>query len=143
MNGEQKLSWFLLGVVWLSCTKFLVLDLTFGLRPAFAAVSIMALGAFTPLIARGDKLDERDRSIARRAKVVGGVASYLAFVFGCMGIWFVEFKWHGQEQVAVHLCPAIVVLGGVTLITARSLAVLHFLTNACDLVLLNNYNSSL
>jgi hypothetical protein len=107
------------------CIGFVVLLLIFESgRGALAACSIMALGAFTPLIGRGEKLDERDRSIRRRSNVAGGMASYLAFVIGCMGLWFVEFSWYGKDQVSVHLFAAITGLGCLIFITTRSMAVL-------------------
>ena len=124
MNGEQKRAWFALSLVGLMCICFVMLGLIFSFWVAWASFSIMALGAFTPLIGRAEKLDERDRSIGRRATVVAGMVSYLAFVLGCMGVWFIKFTWQGQGQVSVHLFAVITGLGGTLFYTARSLAVL-------------------
>jgi hypothetical protein len=124
MNGEQKRAWFALGLVGLMCIGFVVLGLIFGIRVAWAGFSIMALGAFSPLIGRGEKLDERDRSISRHATVAGGMASYGAFVLACMGVWFVVYAWNREAQVSVHLLPVITMLGGTVFFAARSVAVL-------------------
>jgi hypothetical protein len=52
------------------------------------------------------------------------MASYLAFIAGCMGTWFVAFAWQGREQVWVHLLPTITILSGIVFFFVRSVAVL-------------------
>ena len=124
MSTEQKQAWFVLGLSAVTCVGFVALGLIFGFRVAWAAFGIMGLGGLTPLIGRGKKPDERDVSIGKDATVAGGMASYLAFVLGCMGVWIVEFLWHGNYQVSVHMLALITGLGGMTLYIVRSLAIL-------------------
>ena len=52
------------------------------------------------------------------------MASYLAFVLGCMGVWFVAFAWQREEQVSVHLFPTITILGAIILYLVRGLTML-------------------
>ena len=124
MSTEQKQAWFVLGLMAIACIGFVTLGLIFGFRWASGAFGILFLGGLTPLIGRGKKPDERDVSIGKNATLAGGIASYLAFVLGCMCIWFVEFLWHGHDQVSVHLLAMITGLGGMTLYVVRSLVVL-------------------
>lgn len=124
MNSEQKRAWFVLVMVAVACIGFVALGLVFGFRGAWGAFGIFGLAGFAPLIGRGEKADERDISISRRATLAGGMASYGAFIFGCMGVWFVEFAWHRHDTVSVHLLGTITALGAIVFYAARSLAVL-------------------
>lgn len=124
MNAEQRRAWFVLGVFGLACLGFVVLWLTIGFGVAWAAFAVFGLGGFSALIGRGEKADERDLSISRRATLAGGMASYGAFISGCMGVWFVTFAGRGQELISVHVLGTITVMGMVALFTARSLAIL-------------------
>ena len=124
MNAEQKRAWFTLGVFVVACLGFVIIGLAIRFSVAWSAFSILGLLGFTPFIARGERGDERDSSIGRRASLIGGMASYLAFVLGCMGVWFIEFAWRGQSQVSVHVLSAITMVGAITLFVVRSLAIL-------------------
>jgi len=124
MNAEQKRAWFTLSLLAATCVGFVSLGLLFGFRVAWAACGVMGLGGLTPLIGRWEKPDERDVSIARLATLAGGMASYLAFIAGCMGVWCVQFAWYGRNEVSVHTLGLITGLGGMAFFTARSLAIL-------------------
>ena len=120
MNAEQKRAW--LGVVtMIACVVgYFVLLPLFGPVVATAAFSIYGINGFAGLIGRNEEIDERDRNIARRATLAGAMASYLAFVVGCMGTWFVVFAFQGQEQVWVHVLGTITMLGGIVFFFTRS-----------------------
>lgn len=124
MNAEQKRAW--LGLVsGLACVVGYIALLPFvGPNGAAVAFSFFALFGFTPLIGRKQRSDERDRSIVRRAALIGAIASYLAFVLGCMGTWFIAYIWLGHEQISVHVIAQITCLGGVVFISVHSAAVL-------------------
>lgn len=126
MNAEQKRAWFVVMIAGATCVGFVVLGTILGFRLAPAALGIFGLAGFTGLIGRGEKADERDTSIARRATLAGAMASYGAFILGCMGVWFVAFAWHRQEQVSVHVLGIISCMGMAVLFTARSVAVLVY-----------------
>ena len=124
MNAEQKRAW--LGVVTgIACVVGYVALIPFlGPMAATGAFGLYGLNGIAPLIGRKQRADERDRSIERRATLGGAMASYMAFIFGCMGTWFVAFAWHGQEQVSVHLVATITFVGGIVFYTVRSVVVL-------------------
>ena len=124
MNAEQKRAWFMLVVFGVACLGFVIVGLAIRFFAAWAALSVLGLWGFTPLIARNEREDERDHSINRRATLLGGMASYLVFVLGCMGVWMIESSWRGQSQISVHVLPAITGAGAITFAVIRSLAVL-------------------
>jgi hypothetical protein len=124
MNAEQKRAW--LGVVTMSAcvVGYLVLLPFFGPVVAFAAFGFYGFTGFAGFIGRGQQADERDRAIARRATLGGAMASYLAFILGCMGTWVVMFMWQGYEQVWVHVLPTITMIGAIVFFFTRSVAIL-------------------
>lgn len=124
MNAEQKRAWVgvVVGIVCL--VGYLVLLPFFGPMVAFAVLGLFGITGFTGLIGRGEKADERDKSIARRATLGGAMASYLAFITGCMGTWFVVFMFQGNGRVSVHVLPVITMLGFVVFYFVRSVVVL-------------------
>lgn len=124
MNAEQKRAWLAVGSGIACVVGYLALLPFLGPYGATGAVGVFGVNGLAPLIGRGEQADERDRSIGRRATVVGGMASYLAFVLGCSGTWFVAFLWQGDAQVSVHLMGAIAFLGAIVLIVVRGVAVL-------------------
>ena len=124
MNAEQKRAW--LGVVTMSAcvVGYFVLLPLFGPAVATAAFAIYGINGFAGRIGRNEEVDERDKSIARRATLGGAMASYMAFIIGCMGTWFVVFAFQRQEQVLVHVLPTITMLGGIVFYFVRSVAIL-------------------
>ncbi len=126
MNAEQKRAWFVLGVFGVACVAFAAWTLVLGLRGAWGAFGIFGLAAFAPLIKRQEKADERDAAINRRATLAAAVASYVAFILGCMGVWFAAFAWLRQEQVSVQLFAAITIAGAIVFYLTHSVAILVF-----------------
>ena len=124
MNGQQKRAWFVLGVFGLACIVFAVWAMTLGFRGAWGAFGIFGLAGFAFLIGRREKADERDATINRRAALAAGMVSYVTFIFGCMGVWFVAFAWQRQEQVSVQLFAAVTLAGGIAFYLAHSMAIL-------------------
>ncbi len=124
MTAEQKRAWLVVGSVIACVVGYLVLLPFLGPHGATAAFAVIGVNGLAPFIGRREQTDERDRSISRRAALVGGMASYLAFVLGCMGTWFVAFLWQGDAKVSVHLLPAITFLGGIVLYVVWAVVVL-------------------
>jgi hypothetical protein len=91
---------------------------------ATGAFGLYGVNGIAPLIGRKERADERDRSIAHRATLGGAMASYMVFVLGCMGTWFIAFAWLGKEQVSVHLLGLITFLGWIVFYSVRSAVVL-------------------
>jgi hypothetical protein len=125
MNAEQKRAWLGVATGVLCLLGFVALLPMLGPGPATAAFALFGVNGLSPLLFRREETDERDRAIARRATLGGAMASYCAFVLGCMGTWFVVFGALGRESVPVHLLPQITILGLVVLWVVRSLLVLR------------------
>ena len=97
-----------------------------GPVPAFAVFALFGLTGFTPLIGRGQRADERDRSIARQATLGGAMMSYSAVVLASMGIWFYIYAWKGQEQISVHALSFVTLMAMIVLFFTRALVLLVF-----------------
>ena len=52
-------------------------------------------------------------SWATDLNVAAPESPYLAFIVGCMGIWFGAFVWMDREEIPVHLLGTITVLCGI------------------------------
>ena len=124
MNAEQKRAWLGVATTAACVVGYLVLLPLFGPVVATAAFAFYGINGFAGLIGRGEQVDERDRNIARRATLGGAMASYLAFIIGCMGTWFVVFAFRREQQVSVYVLPTITMLGGIVFFFTRSLAIL-------------------
>ena len=124
MNAEQKRAGCVLGAFGLACVAFAAWILTIGHRGAWGTFGLVGLGGFQLLFRRRDRIDERDAIINRRAALAAGMASYLAFFLGCMGVWFVAFAWHRQHQVSVHMFAAVTFAGGIVFYLTHSVAIL-------------------
>lgn len=129
MNAEQKVAWFTLVVCLAAISAAGLLHWHYGFPMAFAGFALLGLTGFNPILLRSASAnqavdcDERDRMILRRATVAGGMVSYLIFVLACMGAWFLHFST-GKQDIDISILPLIVCLGGIGLLTARSLAIL-------------------
>ena len=112
MGAEQKRAWLAVisGVV--CVVLFAVLTPFIGPWAATSAFALFAVNGFSGLIGRGEKVDERDKSIARRATLAGAMCSYLGFYAACMGVWFVVFMYQGRREVSVHVFPTIAMIAG-------------------------------
>ncbi len=124
MNAEQKRAWLAVATMAACVVGYLVLLPFFGPLVATAAFAFYGINGFAGLIGQGEKTDERDKSIARRATLGGAMASYLAFILGCMGTWFVVFAFQREKQVSVYVLPTITMFGGIVFFFTRSVAIL-------------------
>jgi len=126
MNAEQKRAWLGVATMAACVVGYLVLLPFFGPWAAAGAFGIYGINGFAGLIGRKERPDERDKAIARHATLAGAMASYLAFIIGCMGTWFVVFAFRHEDQVYVHALGAITQLGAIVFFLARSVAILVF-----------------
>ena len=128
MNREQKMAWLILGVVAVAILLFLALIPLLG-KGALGALGLFGLAGLGPLIFRkGNRADavaydERDLMIARKASIIGAIVSFETFVLWGMGTWFVYFV-RGRETISVHTLPLFVLVGGMSLMISRSIAIL-------------------
>lgn len=126
MNSEQKQAWLGVATMVACVTGYLVLLPLFGPVVAVAAFAFYGINGFAGFIGSREQVDERDKNIARRATLAGAMASYMAFILGCMGTWFVVFAFQRQEQVWVHVLGMITMLGAIVFFFTRSVAILVF-----------------
>ena len=124
MNAEQKRAWLGVATMTACVVGYFVLLPLFGPVVAFAAFAFYGINGFAGLIGRKEKPDERDKNIARRATLAGAMASYGAFILGCMGAWEVVWHLQGKDMVSVHILPNITILGGIVFFFIRSAAIL-------------------
>ncbi len=124
MNAEQRRAWFTVSIGSICLAAYLIVAPFVGVLPAFAVFGLFGLAGLTPLIGRGEPMDERDHSIARRATLGGAVTSYMAVILADMGIWFYVYGWKGQQQVSVHTLSLVTLMACIVLFFARALAIL-------------------
>jgi hypothetical protein len=124
MNGQQKRAWFTVAMAFLACLAYLILGFTINFQVAFAGLAIFGLVGFTGFKGRGEKWDERDVAIDRRAAMAGFGASYLAFYLCCFGAWVVVYGIKGEDQISVHIVAQFTIVGMIVAFTARSIAIL-------------------
>jgi hypothetical protein len=124
MNAEQKRAWLGVATMLVCVAGYLVSLPHFGPVRAVSAFGLYGIVGFGAFIGRRERTDERDKNIARRATLHGAMASYGAFIIGCMGTWFVVNAFQRQEQVSVQVLAAITGLGGIVFFFTRSVAIL-------------------
>jgi len=124
MNAEQKRAWLGVGSGVACVIVYLVLLPFLGPYGASAAFGIFGVNGFAPFIGRGEKQDERDRTILRNATLAGAMVSYMTFILGCMGTWCVAYAWQRHPQVSVHVLPMITFLGALVFYLVRSAVIL-------------------
>ena len=124
MNAEQKRAWLGVATMTACVVGYFVLLPLLGPWPAMAAFGVYGINGFAGLIGRKERVDERDKAIARRATLAGAMMSYLAFILGCMGTWTFVWDVQSRESVSVHVLPSITMLGAIVFFFARSVAVL-------------------
>lgn len=122
MSAQQKSAWYSLGIGLLTVIAYGALRLAAGADVAPAAMSILALTAFVPR-AFPVTPDERERQIARRGEVLGGLAAYLFLVVTGMLIWLTHFRLK-PPVVDVSVLPVLITGAWVAMLVVRSLAVL-------------------
>ena len=124
MNAEQKRAWLGVWSIAGCLVGFAILIPFIWASRAICAFCLFSVNGFAPLIGRREMPYERDTSIGRHATLGGAMASYMAFIIGCMGTWIWAFAWHGRQQVPVHLLAEITMGGGIVFYLVRSIAVL-------------------
>ncbi len=119
MNRWQKIAVFNILVIFFSLSLAIgavtAIGITKGFPKAYAGLGFLGLCGLLglqPVLFRKDKskvsFDERDLLISRKSVIVGFTASYLFFVFACMGCWFFA---KADGMIDVRVLPLIVVCG--------------------------------
>ncbi len=132
MNRAQKTAWLLVIIIsvafLLSCIAIAILYFKVGMPKALAGLGFMGiagLGGFSPLIFQTEKgkvtLDERDRSINRRAALAGFGTSYLLVGLACMIPFFILGP---KASISVTWLPYIFGGAGLSMFFVHSVAIL-------------------
>ena len=129
MVPEQKRAWFIIGVFAVAVVCFLLLIPFVGAKRAVGGFGVFGLAGLTPILFRKKRdsnevaEDERDKAIAEKATLGGGISSYTAVVLVCMITWAV-FKNQGKEVIGIGVLPHIVGVALTVLFTVRSITIL-------------------
>ena len=129
MNREQKMSWLMIWSFAAGLAAFAVLALVTGqVWPSLSGFSIIGVSGFGPIIFRKPKgdvveVDERDKTIGRKATLAGAMISYEVFILTCMVTWIV-YRARGEEIISVHTLPLIAGAGGIACFVSRSIVLL-------------------
>lgn len=127
MNTDLKSAWFSAVIVSLAAILSLVVGLTCGWPVGFTPLALLGVLGFAPFLFRPKDgtwdCDERDLDVMRKASLVAGSSSYLAFVLGCMGIWAVH-HFNGQTVVSIHFLPGVVAFGWIVFALVRSIFII-------------------
>ena len=132
MNRWQKIAVFNILVIFFSLSftvgAVTAIGITIGFPTAYAGMGFLGflgLLGLQPVLFRKDKskvsYDERDALIGRKAVILGFTASYLFFVFACMGCW-----WYARADgmMDVRILPLIVAGGYIAAELTRSASLL-------------------
>ena len=125
MNSELKSAWFSVVIVSVAALSSLVVGVMHGWPVAFAPLALLGFLGLTPMLfgnGAGD-CDERDVDVARKASLMGGSSSYVAFVFGCMTVWVVH-HFRGDEAISIHFLPGLVAFGWIVFALVRSVFII-------------------
>ncbi len=132
MNRWQKTAVFNILVIFFSLSFTIgavtAIGITIGFSkasPGMGFLGFLGLLGLRPLLFRKDKskvsFDERDLLISRKAVTLGFTASYLFFVFACMGCW-----WYARADgmMDVRVLPLIMVGGYIAAVLTGSASLL-------------------
>jgi len=131
MSNQQKTALYNLTVGILTLVTYLVLLIPFDARIAPVAFAVLALTALAPALFQDGTGDERERAIARRAGLVGGMTSYLFVVVTAMLIWSIRFR-ADPPTIDVNVLPTLVMGAAVVLLLAHSGTVLWLYHHPLD-----------
>ena len=129
MVPEQKRAWITAVLAGIALAGFFVCVPLIGWRIAAASFGVIGFAGLTPLLFRKKSnpaevaTDERDKMIAEKATLAGGIASFQVMLLGCMVPWFI-CMFQGREVISIYVLPNIVFAGMVGLYGVRAVAML-------------------
>lgn len=129
MVPEQKRAWFIVAAFGLALACFLALIPLVGVSIALAGFGVFGIGGLAPLLFRKKadpsevELDERDKIIAQKATLGGGMSSYGAVILTCMATWEI-YRSQGKQFIEIDILPLIVGCCGIVFFLARSITLL-------------------
>lgn len=134
MIPEQKRAWFIVIFFGVCLILFVGLRVVLSTLPLVIAINVSfcwfgPMLLILPFLFRKKRVsgevaeDERDRIIAGKATLAGGMASYVAVVLVCI-IPQVQCWIQGKKLIDVDILSSVVISGLTALFTVRSIAVL-------------------
>ena len=130
MSIDQKMAWLMVGAAATGLILFAVLIPFIGIKPAFAAFGVIGFSGLGPLIFRKKRkaavvaVDERGKTIGRKAALAGAIISYEVFILASMATWFIYRFGKGKELISVDALPCIVGGGWLAFMVSWSVALL-------------------
>jgi hypothetical protein len=139
MSPNQKAARFNLTVVVVTLLLFLIavqLLASYGNRswieaaaPASGVFGLLGLLScarlyYRPVGGRLAMMDERDKFIEERARIIGFTVFWLVWVFGSMLSWALLRYGAGRETIPVDALPLLVLGGFVVFVISQSIAIL-------------------
>jgi hypothetical protein len=132
MNRWQKIAWYNLTLIVVSLllagAAIGTLTIIIGMPGALGGsgfLGFLGLLGLQPVLFRKGKskisYDERDAQISRKSVILGFTASYLFFVFACMGCW-----WYARADgmINIRILPLMVLGGYIASELVRSISLL-------------------
>lgn len=112
MNQMQKASWYILAVIFLAVTVYLILSLFIGLKaalPAFGLLGLVGLSAHYYKKRKGEVLaDERDSEISRKAMQAG---FFMIMLYSIPAFLAISFWPDFKDYIPQHIFSSFVMIG--------------------------------
>ena len=123
MGRLEKAAWINIAAGGLALVGVLVMWLIFGSKGMMAGAGFLGLAGLEGLVGRKQPYDERDKSINRLAMAQSGLAAYLTFLVGSMGVW-VYGRMTGIESIPLETPITIMWWSWIMLVLFRGLVLL-------------------
>ncbi len=123
MSNQQKSALYVLAIGLLTVVAYVTLFIVVSPAVAPAAMAILALTAGVPFLFHDEVVDERERHLALRAGLAGGVAAYLFLIAVCMIVWFIRYR-SADPTIDVNVLPVIAMGACVVMMIVRSATLL-------------------
>ena len=129
MSPIQKESWGMVVGFGVGLVVFVILVPLRGIRGAWPAPCLYALGGFAPLIFRTKRntdivaSDERSKMIVEKATKAGGIAAFQVTLLVCLIPWGI-FQYQGKQVIGIDILPFILFMAMTALWVTRAIVVL-------------------
>ncbi len=108
---------------------FVILIPLRGIRVAWAAPCLYALGGFAPLIFRKKRnsdivaSDERSKMIVEKATKAGGIAAFQVTLLACLIPWGI-CQYQGKQVIGITILPFVLFMAMTALWVTRAIVIL-------------------
>lgn len=129
MSPMQKESWGMVVAFGVGLVVFVILIPLIGIRRAWAAPCLYALGGFATLIFRKKRdvdtvaSDERSKMIVEKATKAGGIAAFQVTLLACLIPWGI-YNYQGKDQISIVILPFVLFMAMTALWVTRAITIL-------------------